>query len=84
METTQLQAKGGEKWGFKLDPLTLIRLNETVDHLHQTAGIKPSHAVVVRRAIQFYAIYLGELKTARKLKDEKAALFAVAGREPRG
>jgi len=84
METTQLQAKGGEKWGFKLDPLTLIKLNDTVDHLNQTAGVKPSHAVVVRRAIQFYASHLEELKTARKLKDEKTALYAVAGREPRG
>jgi hypothetical protein len=80
MSTTQLQAKGGEKWSFKLDPLTVINLNAIPDMLDRTIGVRPSYAAIVRRAIRLYSQHLDELKSARKLLDEKQELLIAAGR----
>lgn len=80
MNTTQLQAKGGEKWGFKLDPLTIMKLNDISEHLQGKAGVKPSQAVIVRRAIRLYSSFVQDIKTSRMLKDEKTELLEAAGR----
>lgn len=80
MDTIQLQAKGGDKWSFRLDALTVSKLHELIEHLEKSAGVKPSHAVVVRRAIQMYACHVQELNTARKREEEKRNLLLAAGR----
>lgn len=80
MSTTQLQAKGGEKWGFKLDPLTVMNLNDIPQLLEERMGLKPSYATIVRRAIRVYAESVKGMKNARRLQDEKTELLSVAGR----
>lgn len=78
----QLQAKGGQKVGYKFDTETLGSLQHIPEFLEEVISVRPSHATIIRRAIRVYGQYLDDLQKDGKLELEKLELFSAAGRTP--
>lgn len=78
----QLQAKGGEARWFKLDFQTIHLLEEMPETFLEKLQVKPSTAVITRRALRFYADHLSKL--LNKKDQEREELFRAAGRSPVG
>lgn len=85
MKVKQLQAKGGQGYKQRFDPQTIFLMQNMAEDLGMAIQVKPSQAVLIRRAIRYYAEFIQELVHVRnpsivKLRAEKNELLIAAGR----
>lgn len=82
MSHKRLITKGGTKFRFFLDPLTLFCLSELQNGFTPfLGGTVPSHSLIVRRALRLYHRHLQDLKPTREnVQAELTALKDVRER----
>lgn len=79
-----ITAKGGEVYRFRFDQQTVMILDSLKDALQESLCVRPSHCVLIRRALRHYAEYIiAEEKSIRQLQVEKRELYQAAGRKPK-
>jgi deoxyribodipyrimidine photolyase-like uncharacterized protein len=84
MTSKPVTAKGGEPYRYRLDQQTVMLLDSLKDEAQERLCVRPSHTVLIRRALRHYAKYLmAEGKSIRQLQAEKAELYRAAGRKPK-
>ena len=75
--------KTGETWQVNLDSLTIGILSMLNGNLDKQCGLSASNAVLFRRAMQLYWLYIQEeVKTHEDWQDELDCLIKAGGKDP--
>lgn len=80
MQAKQLQAKSGQVYKVRLDPLTVSLMQSISETCGNRIGLKPSQAVLIRRALRYYGDFVICKLAYKEMAQEKKQLLLAAGK----